>query len=141
MYGIPLRALVSASVDNLMFAGRNISATHIAFSSTRVMATCGVMGQGAGTSAALATAQGMPPERAVQDEALVQLMQQRLLRQDDHLPGVSAAPNLASGARVRASSEQPEGAASQVVDGRTAACTGRAASGRSWSRPAASITG
>jgi hypothetical protein len=39
---------------NLMFAGRNLSATHIAFASTRVMATCAVVGQGVGTAAALA---------------------------------------------------------------------------------------
>ncbi|RKN74938.1 FAD-dependent oxidoreductase [Paenibacillus ginsengarvi] len=45
MYGIPLRLLVSANVDNLMFAGRNMSAAHIAFSSTRVMATCAVAGK------------------------------------------------------------------------------------------------
>ena len=44
-YGIPLRSLYSKNVENLMFAGRNISATHIAFSTVRVMGTCGVMGQ------------------------------------------------------------------------------------------------
>ena len=54
VYGIPLRACVSENVENLMFAGRNISASHIAFSSTRVMATCAVVGQGVGTAAGLA---------------------------------------------------------------------------------------
>ncbi|MDF2657972.1 MAG: fumarate reductase/succinate dehydrogenase flavoprotein, partial [Paenibacillus sp.] len=44
LYGIPLRSMISRNVSNLMFAGRNLSATHIAFSSTRVMATCAVMG-------------------------------------------------------------------------------------------------
>lgn len=60
MYGIPLRSLVSANVDNLMFAGRNMSATHIAFSSTRVMATCAVAGEGLGTFAAIALKSGTP---------------------------------------------------------------------------------
>lgn len=40
-----------------MFAGRNISVTHIAFSSTRVMATCSAIGEGVGTFAALAVNQ------------------------------------------------------------------------------------
>ncbi len=54
IYGLPLRALYSKNVENLMFAGRNISATHVALSSTRVMATCSLLGQAAGTAAALA---------------------------------------------------------------------------------------
>ncbi len=37
---IPFRSLYSANVSNLLFAGRNISASHAAFGTTRVMATC-----------------------------------------------------------------------------------------------------
>ena len=44
-YSIPLRSLYSINIDNLMFAGRNISASHVAFSSTRIMGTIGVIGQ------------------------------------------------------------------------------------------------
>ncbi len=58
-YGIPLRSLYSVNVENLMFAGRNISASHIAFATVRVMATCGVVGQAAGTAAALAVRYGL----------------------------------------------------------------------------------
>ncbi len=43
LYGIPLRSCLATSPTNLMFAGRNISATHIAFATTRVMATCAVI--------------------------------------------------------------------------------------------------
>ncbi len=39
IYNIPLRSLYSKNVGNLMMAGRNISASHAAFTSTRVMAT------------------------------------------------------------------------------------------------------
>src|SRR5690606_8652692 len=46
LYNIPLRACLAPNLDNLMFAGRQISATHVAFASTRVMATCAVVGQG-----------------------------------------------------------------------------------------------
>lgn len=53
-YGIPFGCLYSKDVPNLMFAGRNISMTHAAMSSTRVMATCALLGQAVGTAAALA---------------------------------------------------------------------------------------
>jgi hypothetical protein len=52
-YSIPYRALYSANVDNLLFAGRNISMTHMAMSSVRVMATCALIGQAVGCAAAL----------------------------------------------------------------------------------------
>ena len=54
LYDIPLRCCISRDVENLMFAGRNLSASHVAFASTRVMATCAVVGQGVGTAAAIA---------------------------------------------------------------------------------------
>jgi hypothetical protein len=60
-YGIPYRTLYSRNIENLMFAGRCHSATHMAMSSTRVMATCAIMGQAAGTAAALATRLGIDP--------------------------------------------------------------------------------
>ncbi|MHA6480994.1 FAD-dependent oxidoreductase [Paenibacillus sp. strain BS8-2] len=119
VYGIPARALASANVDNLMFAGRNISATHIAFSSTRVMATCGVMGQGAGTFAALAICKGLSVSEALANPDFLRATQQTLIKQDAFLPGVKAASNAASGATVRASTEQPGGEATQVLDGYT----------------------
>lgn len=53
VYNIPLRSLYSKGVKNLMMAGRNISASHVAFTSLRVMGTCAVEGQATGTAAAL----------------------------------------------------------------------------------------
>lgn len=119
VYGIPIRALISANVENLMFAGRNISATHIAFSSTRVMATCGVMGQGAGTFAALAIQEGFPLAKALDNREFIRKAQLQLIKQDAFLPGIPASDNLSSQAAVRASSEQPEGQALNVIDGYT----------------------
>ncbi|SDD65976.1 FAD dependent oxidoreductase [Paenibacillus sp. UNCCL117] len=120
VYGIPLRSLVSANVDNLMFAGRNMSATHIAFSSTRVMATCASMGQGAGTFAAMAVGRRLPLEAAWHNRELIAQTQQQLIRQDAFLPGIAACGNLAGQATaIRASSEQPDGAASNIVSGHT----------------------
>ena len=45
VFDIPLRSLYSKNVSNLLMAGRNISATHVAFTSTRVMATCAAVGK------------------------------------------------------------------------------------------------
>ena len=60
-YCIPYRAMYSKNVSNLFFAGRNISMTHMAMSSIRVMMTCAVMGQAVGTAAALASNFGLSP--------------------------------------------------------------------------------
>ena len=54
VYQIPFRSLYSKNIENLMFAGRNISQTHVALSSSRVMGTCAVQGQAVGTAAAFA---------------------------------------------------------------------------------------
>jgi len=60
-YQIPYRCLVPQGVDNLLVAGRPISATHEAHSSLRVMGTCMGIGQAAGVGAALAAAgDGVP---------------------------------------------------------------------------------
>jgi hypothetical protein len=119
MYGIPLGALVSKNIANLMFAGRNMSATHIAFSSTRVMATCAVMGEGLGTFAAVAVREGVPLQEARADERLVRQAQQQLLRQGAYLPGRVLDGDLAATARVTASSQQPGFEAARAVDPHT----------------------
>ena len=60
-YGIPFDCLYSANVPNLMFAGRDISASHMAFSAVRVMATCALMGQAVGTAADMIIDKGITP--------------------------------------------------------------------------------
>lgn len=65
-YAIPYRCLYSRNLENLFFAGRNISATHAALSSTRVMATCSLLGQAVGTAAALATQHQTTPRGVLQ---------------------------------------------------------------------------
>src|SRR5690606_37191690 len=54
LYEIPLRACISRNIQNLMFAGRNLSATHVAFASTRAMATCAIGGEAVGVASAYA---------------------------------------------------------------------------------------
>ncbi len=53
-WGLPLRCMISKNIENLCFAGRNISVTHAALSSSRVMATCSILGQALGTAVAQA---------------------------------------------------------------------------------------
>ena len=51
-WGLPLRCMISENIENLVFAGRNISVTHAALSSARVMSTCAILGQALGTAVA-----------------------------------------------------------------------------------------
>ena len=83
-YRIPYRSLYSANVSNLFFAGRNISMTHMAMSSLRVMATCGLMGQAVGTAVAVAKCYGTTPHGVYQDH--IQEVQERLMQADCYLP-------------------------------------------------------
>ena len=85
-YGIPYRSLYSVNIENLMFAGRNISATHIALSSTRVMATCAVLGQAVGTAAAIAVKSGLTPRSAGQIK--IREIQRALMNDDCYLPSL-----------------------------------------------------
>ncbi len=86
LFNIPFRCLYSRNVGNLLFAGRNASTSHVAFGSTRVMATCGVMGQAAGTAAALCSRRKLSP-RELGREAIADL-QQQLLKDDAYIIGV-----------------------------------------------------
>ena len=83
-YGIPYRSLYSRNIENLYMAGRNISATHMALSSTRVMATCAIIGQAVGTAAALAHKYQCTP-RAVYEQHVDEL-QSTLMDDDAYLP-------------------------------------------------------
>ena len=60
-YGIPYRALVPKSVENLLVAGRCISATSVAAASLRVMPPAMATGEAAGTAAALCVKAGKTP--------------------------------------------------------------------------------
>lgn len=85
-YGIPYRSLYSRNIENLLFAGRNISVTHAALSSTRVMATCALLGQAAGTAAALCVLHRCTPRSLASGERLREL-QHTLMFDDCWLPG------------------------------------------------------
>jgi len=113
-YTIPYGVLYSRNVPNLLFAGRNISATHAAFASTRVMATCAIMGQAVGTAAALAAQDKIE----VKDVSILKL-QQTLLKDDAYIPTLKNedSADLALQSRITASSETEGNAATLVIDG------------------------
>ena len=80
-WGIPLRAMISNNISNLVFAGRNISVTHAALSSSRVMATCAILGQALGTAVAMA----VDGKTSVENVDIVSL-QQKLMADDCYIP-------------------------------------------------------
>ena len=103
-YGIPFRSLYSKNIANLYFAGRNISATHMAISSTRVMGTCAIMGQAVGTAAAIGVRDNLDP-RGVYEERITEL-QQTLMDDDCWLPWHSREiPKISRNAKLIAESE------------------------------------
>ncbi|RCX21684.1 FAD dependent oxidoreductase [Fontibacillus phaseoli] len=116
IYHIPYRSLYSVNVNNLLFAGRNISATHVAFGTTRVMATCAILGEAAGTAAALCAANSVTPRELGQRH--LSELQQTLLRQDASIIGLRAddPDDLAPKATVYASSTLTAYAPSGPID-------------------------
>ncbi len=83
-YSLPYRSLYSKNVENLYFAGRNISMTHTAMSSIRVMATCALLGEAVGKAAAIATKKDTTPHGVFCD--YLNLLQELLLSEDCFLP-------------------------------------------------------
>ncbi|WP_298363581.1 FAD-dependent oxidoreductase [uncultured Lutibacter sp.] len=84
VYEIPYRSLYSKNIDNLQFSGRNISQTHIALSSSRVMATCATMGQATGTAASICVKKNVNPRAIAQN--YINDLQEQLLRDDSYVP-------------------------------------------------------
>lgn len=120
LYSIPLRTLFSRNVGNLFFAGRNMSASHVAFGSTRVMATCSVMGEGIGTAAAYGAAQEENLLCAdLAENPHIQTIQKQLVKNDNFLLGIKNddPEDRALEATITASSELENWSAVSVVDG------------------------
>ncbi len=65
-YPIPYRCFYSRNVDNLFMAGRNISVTHVALGTVRVMRTTGMMGEVVGMAASIAGKNNSSPREVYQ---------------------------------------------------------------------------
>jgi hypothetical protein len=83
---IPYRTLYSKNIKNLMMAGRCHSASHLGFGGTRVIRTVAMMGEAAGTAAALAIQYHTDPRGVYQNH--IKELQQRLLKSGCYLLGV-----------------------------------------------------
>ncbi|NWJ51438.1 MAG: FAD-dependent oxidoreductase [Bacteroidetes bacterium] len=106
IYKIPYRCYFSKDIENLYFAGRLISASHVAFGSTRVMVTAGHGGQAVGIAAVLCKELGLKPVDLVEKE-YIELLQQKLNLNGQSIPGlpIKNDQNLASKAIIVTSSE------------------------------------
>lgn len=106
VYQIPYRTMYSRNIRNLFLTGRIISSSHIAFGSTRVMATSAHNGQAVGMAAALCIEEGLTPRDLV-EPARMKTLQQRLLRAGQFIPGLRASDpeDLATQGTVTCSSE------------------------------------
>jgi hypothetical protein len=87
VYQIPYRSLYSRNISNLFLAGRIISVSHVAFGSTRVMATCAESAQAVGMGAALCRRHGLKPRDLSTPERIPEL-QQELLKSGQYIPSV-----------------------------------------------------
>lgn len=116
-YSIPYRCYYSRNVENLMMAGRDISASKMAFSSCRVMGTCAVGGQAVGTAAAIAVQNDCSPRQV--GEKYIRQLQQKLLKNDCYIPGHANQDeqDMARSAQVTATSQIPGGEAVNVING------------------------
>lgn len=103
-YHIPLRSLYSKNITNMWMAGRNVSASHVAFATVRVMATCAILGEAAGVAAAVAHSLGVGPRALVQER--MPEVHRALVRADASVLGLmdEDPDNLALSASASASS-------------------------------------
>ena len=106
IYEIPYRCFISKDIKNLFIAGRLISASHVAFGSSRVMATSAHGGQAIGIAAAMCRQLELGPIDLT-DCKMIKLLQQKLNIKGQSIPGVpiDQEENLAASAVIKTSSE------------------------------------
>ncbi|WCE29150.1 FAD-dependent oxidoreductase [Vibrio sp. SCSIO 43137] len=101
IYTIPYRTMYSKDIRNLFLGGRTLSATHVAFGSTRVMCTCGLNGQVIGEAASLAIQNGVAPA-ALAEKGNIHQLQQQLMAKGNFIPRLVSTEHLSG--KVSASS-------------------------------------
>ncbi len=118
-YNIPFGSLISCEFKNLMMAGRNISCSHVAFTSTRVMLTSASCGNAAGTAAAMAVSLKKSPKQIRENKKLMSELQQTLLRNNQAIVGIKNQDknDLALLATVSANTAARDTSAQNVISG------------------------
>jgi hypothetical protein len=98
--------MYSKNIKNLFLTGRLISATHVAFGSSRVMATCAHNGQAVAIAAALCAEQNMLPADLLEN-GLIKELQKRLIKSGQYIPHFHLEDelDLVKSAQIASSSE------------------------------------
>ncbi|MDC7240862.1 MAG: FAD-dependent oxidoreductase [Spirochaetales bacterium] len=106
VYQIPWRCYYSRNIPNLFIAGRLISASHVAFGSTRVMMTCAHGAQAIGLGASLCLEKKILP-RELSKDLFIRDFQKRLIRTGQYIPflDLEDEDDLACSADIQVSSE------------------------------------
>ncbi|WP_313381284.1 FAD-dependent oxidoreductase [Proteiniphilum saccharofermentans] len=106
VYQIPYRCYITPDIENMFLAGRIISASHVAFASSRVMATSAAGGEAVGTAAALCIHRGYTPAQLAEPDK-IKLLQMNLIKQGAYLPqsDIQYEDNLLKEADIEVSSE------------------------------------
>ena len=141
MYGypVPYRCFYSRNIDNLFMAGRNISVTHEALGTVRVMKTCGMMGEVVGKAASICALHNCTP-RDVYEDHLPELLKLLELPGKARRSTPSASITIDEGALPRASAfgpftgQDPAKLEGIVIDDRDAKLEGKWNSGTTANR-------
>lgn len=106
VYQIPYRCFYSKHIENLFLAGRIISVSHVAFGSSRVMATSAHSAQAVAMAAAICLEKNCTP-REVYSQGIISDLQVRLSGIGQYIPNVTIKDekNLLGKASLTASSE------------------------------------
>ena len=138
-YPVPYRCFYSRNIDNLFMAGRNVSVTHEALGTVRVMKTCGMMGEVVGKAASICALRNCTP-REVYDDHLDELLTLLELPGKARRSTPSAPITIDEGVLPKASmfgpmtGLDPESFEGIVVDDREAESTGKWTSGTTADR-------
>ncbi len=105
VYQIPYRSMYSRNIRNLFLGGRLLSASHVAFGSTRVMATCAHNGQAVAMAAKLCMEKGVSPAELAGSELITEL-QTLLIQSGQYIPRTTIpGDELLMNAEIHVSSE------------------------------------
>lgn len=106
IYQIPYRTMYSKNIKNLFLGGRLISATHVAFGSSRVMATCAHNTQAVAIATSLCVQNNLFPSELTQGKWM-DLLQQTLIKSGQYIPQHSFddQEDLVRNATIKVSSE------------------------------------
>ena len=118
LYGVPLRICISQNIQIIMFAGRNVSASHLGFSTLRVMATCAVVGQAVGTAAAICSAKEILPKDVLNEKTILTKLQNSLIEDGCLLPEIRySGDDIAREATITCSSFIDGGNSENIISG------------------------